>query len=535
MVGSRKFQAAPPGTNHDSPTAKISNHYNVAAKQSRRLKPSASAVEQILSPSDTNSDSANEEALTEAHHDTNQTRNVRVSRVIAGPAQADSSFDVPPYAPSVCLSCGRPTLDARAAKHPRGKTDLAVQDEQSLDPISTPDHLSVLSSPTDTAPLLGTLNQGGERPLTGPKIDATYLHEEFRKLPNVRFKAVLDFDATFDQVKASITQLWEDANEGSHLMILSTGHGIDNRVHLWGSESIDEQDIQDLVHQLYDKDSKQIQTITIFDICRDIPDKEVPCVGGRISLTWSCSLGQKAGSLVFKSRAPGSFFLNALFRAYQDVCENRPGSPEAHLEARLNQLALYNGYRDHTSEIKPGVPKCPICVRDKVWCPEAFVLREDHKQTVDLSQNRGDIKRLFDFLQREGCDTKLPDGVLAFFSKLELFEERSKYATQMAYLLRNPRDTQAWLGWLSWMVWSMWAYSWLCVLQMSAFRHLSDNSVNEEAPAKAERKRAHCVGQAPLPAARDPSEQSLQPVDSSVSRGAKVSVAAAPEPSSPQP
>ncbi|QRV75373.1 hypothetical protein RhiJN_03388 [Ceratobasidium sp. AG-Ba] len=277
-------------TTSSVPHAQFSDRYPTPARNSRPFKAIASAVKQIVLPSDTDSDSADVEALTEARNHINQPRNGslerspspgRISRVIAGLAQADISFDLPQDVPLVCLSCGRPTLGEKTVKHPRGKTELAVQDEQSIDPTSTPDDLSVPSSPIDVVPLFRTLkgglddlpssssnphdismlhvlviaknDDGGERPLTGPNDDAGYLRKELGKLPNVRFKSILDFDATFDQTEASITELWKDASEGSHLMVLSSGHGIDNRMHLWGDKSIDEQDIQDLAGRLYDK------------------------------------------------------------------------------------------------------------------------------------------------------------------------------------------------------------------------------------------------------------------------------------------
>lgn len=364
-------------------------------------------------------------------------------------------------------------------------------------------------------------DDGGFRPLKGPQLDLEYITQELEGLPNVVVLSISDRAATMEGVQGATESLWMQAQEGSHLFLFHTGHGGEKGMMLENKE-IDEQQVQTLLRDLYKKCPKKLWVTIVFDICRDSQLKDAQKMDRHISLIWSCSLGQRAGSLEFKSRAPGSFLLNALFMAYQDICDNKPGSPDSHLRKRLKQLALYNSYRDHLeTEVK-----CGICVRDEITCANAFVLRAKFRQDIDQSQGLGDLKGLFDFLLRVGYRGRLPDGVVEFFLKLELFEGRSlasngllnsparsvfqKGGTQLLEPLLSSRDIQASQGW------SIWS----CIYPIPS----------ETCPGnRPERRRsAQYIDQARLPEDHSPTQVSLplQAKESSEIRGANALVAA---------
>ncbi|QRV75370.1 hypothetical protein RhiJN_03385 [Ceratobasidium sp. AG-Ba] len=500
----------------------------------------------------------------------------RVSKISTRPVQGDGPNDSTTE-DSWCSSCGQPTPASRNDKLARGSSKSAVQNEtfQTLDDQR---HTRALTSPIASNPLRRSLNEGpssrlepstdddvicwlnilivakndegGDRPLKGPKLDTDYITEDLRNLPNVSVESISDHMATRARIDEAIECLWRTACDKSHLLLLFTGHG-GNRGTIIKDGEIDEEYIQALLQRLNDSFPKELRVISVFDICRDRMDaNRVPVKMDRyISLIWSCSIGQVAKSLEFRlpkpceglavyyhflrnwwlswwytpgrhNLSPGSYFLLAAVKAYQDVTEKK-GLLKERFEVRIKQLVRFQSYLHHTSAID-GTPNCTICIRDEVWCPNAFDALEQFEQTIDLERYWGHLNRLVEFLQERDYTASLPDVASKFFLRLDAFDKRYECGSQLWYILQSPTDFAAWWGWLKWLIGSIWLI-WLFVIQtLDRRRPVADSSV----PAK--EGHAHPAEPASIPATAH-----LKGLRLSEPRGMQVPVVSAWAPAQP--
>ncbi|QRW04279.1 hypothetical protein RhiLY_03278 [Ceratobasidium sp. AG-Ba] len=414
----------------------------------------------------------------------------RASKVSTRPIQGDGPNSLA-IEPLTCSSCGRPASIPTHDRRSRGTSKSAVQTNLSQVPGDSLPPTSL----GDLAPLQRSLRQGSSnlpkpsrddrdilslnilviaksnykhhRSFTGPQLDTAYILKEAKDLPGVFIDSVSDGEATLDEVDKAIERVWIKAPDGSHLVFLLTGHGGSQGMileeHLQTDVEIDENHIQQRLLALNSIYPKDLLVTTVFDICRDEdPVKVVAHMDRRISLIWSCLLGQTAQTLEFKPPkrceglvvyyhhlrnwwlgwwytparhpfSPGSHLLLAAVKAYQDVSENK-GSFRERLDVRMIQLARFRSYVYHTSS-PGGVPVCAICVRDEVWCPSAFDIMEGFKQNIDLEHYWGHLDRLLEFLRQRGYIASLPDVASRFFLRLDAFDKRSKHSTQLAYVV----------------------------------------------------------------------------------------------------
>ncbi|KAG8704758.1 hypothetical protein FRC09_003349 [Ceratobasidium sp. 395] len=238
--------------------------------------------------------------------------------------------------------------------------------------------------------------QNTEYAIDDPEYDAQYLGELFKQIERVRFKSLSDSKATLSQVEAAIKSLWDQAPSGTHLLLLLTGHGIDNSMELYGSDKlIDESYFNKTFQALYYDSPKEHPVTIIFDICRDNSEKAVVEVDQRIGLVWTCSLGQKSFAFKFKSpKMPRSLFLIGLFMASSDVSQGLPGTVEERLEIRVGQL---NKFHRHVEHVIPGGDStrvCAVCFSGQGLCNEALMLQTELVKAVDLTQSRGHLNAL---------------------------------------------------------------------------------------------------------------------------------------------
>ncbi|KAG9091233.1 hypothetical protein FRC06_000651 [Ceratobasidium sp. 370] len=253
--------------------------------------------------------------------------------------------------------------------------------------------------------------QNTERAIEDPEHDAQYLRELFEKLDGVHFQALSDNEATFSRIDESIRRLWHQAPPNSHLLLLLTGHGNDNAMELYGpDEVIDESYLNKTFQALYRESPKEVPVTIIFDICRDNKQKLVEEMDDRVALVWTCSLGQKSFAIKFRSfRMPRSLFLIGLFMASSDVFQEL-GSFEERLKLRIDQLARFNRHVDHVS----GVPKCMECIPGRKLCAEAFVMKEEFAQIIDLSQSQGRMSTVFHLIGQKLPVIQLSETISRF-------------------------------------------------------------------------------------------------------------------------
>ncbi|QRV90064.1 hypothetical protein RhiJN_18082 [Ceratobasidium sp. AG-Ba] len=455
----------------------------------------------------------------------------RVSKISTRPVQGDGPNDSTAEN-SWCSSCGQATPASRNDKLARGSSKSVVQNE-TFQTLGDQRHTPALTSPITSNPLRRSLNEGsssglepptdddvicwlnilivaksdegGDRPLKGPKLDTDYITEDLRNLPNVSVESISDYMATRARIDEAIECLWRTARDKSHLLILFTSHGGTRGMTIEDGE-IDEEYIQALLQRLNDFYPKELRVISVFDICRDRMDaNRVPVkMDHYISLIWSCSIGQEAKSLEFRlpkpceglavyyhflrnwwlswwytpgrhDLSPGSYFLLAAVKAYQDVTEKK-GLLKERFKVRMKQLVRFQSYLQHTSAID-GIPNCTICIRDEVWCPNAFDALEQYEQTIDLERYWGHLNRLVKFLQERDYTASLPDVASKFFLRLDAFDKRYECGSQLRYILQSPTDFAAWWGWLKWLIGSIWLI-WLFVIQtLDRRRPVADSSV----------------------------------------------------------
>ncbi|CAE6463750.1 unnamed protein product [Rhizoctonia solani] len=182
------------------------------------------------------------------------------------------------------------------------------------------------------------------------------------KSGRIHFQGVSGKEATRERIEEAIRELYSEAlhSHGSKLLILLTGEGDNiNRMHLMGERFITDTDIRNWLWRLRNEARPNVvPTIVVLDYCRTNQHIPLGAMQGGIEFIWSCSLGQKAAALKFKTLEgiPRSCFLLALMMASYNPAHTK-GDLSAAVNRKLDQLSrlleLAKKHKgDHSEELQ---------------------------------------------------------------------------------------------------------------------------------------------------------------------------------------
>ncbi|KAG9089544.1 hypothetical protein FRC07_012315, partial [Ceratobasidium sp. 392] len=300
-----------------------------------------------------------------------------------------------------------PALPSPPAIKPSPLTQTLYVGSKDLTKIT---HLDILIVPNSY--------YGTDREIRDPDIDTTYLRERFGQLDNVTVHSIPDDELTLGQVDKAIAIRWEAADEGTCLLVLLTGHGDgDNAMMLYNGDRIDESHLNILFQSLRREHPKQFRIVVAFDICRESQKKALEM--HHAALVWSCSPSQEAWAFGFeKLQGPSSAFLLGFLLAAYDAHQSLRVF-EKLFEVRVAQLARYNNHVRHVGGCKP----CMAYRNGQrtELCPDAFVMRKEFAQRIDLRQSQGLLNDVYAFLVQQKRFRELSETVFEFMSVNDTF------------------------------------------------------------------------------------------------------------------
>ncbi|CAE6412393.1 unnamed protein product [Rhizoctonia solani] len=180
----------------------------------------------------------------------------------------------------------------------------------------------------------------------------------------IRFLGISGSEATREKIEEAIGTLYREAllSPGSKLLILLTGEGDStNRMYLMGGRFITDSDMRIWLWKLRTESKPaNVPATIVLDYCRT--NKHIPlgAMQDGIEFIWSCSIGQKAAALKFKTEdLPRSCFLLALMMAAYDLVHMKDDLKTAinHEMTRLSRfLELVARQRKDSFCEEPQVP-----------------------------------------------------------------------------------------------------------------------------------------------------------------------------------
>ncbi|KAH7343332.1 hypothetical protein B0J17DRAFT_172783 [Rhizoctonia solani] len=251
---------------------------------------------------------------------------------------------------------------------------------------STPSTLPISSAMSTLHILAVGVAYGG---LEDPEHDLNILQTLFKgpEPEKARFKGISGKEATLETIEQAMGELYREVvrSSGSNLLIILTGEGDkDNRMHLMGDAFITDTDLRRWMWKLQIDCHPNNRTVTIIlDHCRTKPVMPTKVSHVGVEFIWTCSPGQTAAALRFRSvrDVPRSCFLLALIMTSYNYSRNK-GDLLTAIDHEVCQLLRFLEFV-HKSF-------CPC--RENEPCPKPYLPQDPDWQRA------GNMKPMYDFL-----------------------------------------------------------------------------------------------------------------------------------------